>query len=94
MSDWCTSAFKPIILCIHEINEVKLSDLEQKVSESDEGGPVIRFGAPALQHDVVDVLRTVVRFTQPLSLNINLVEDLQMGINFSEIPKQIHSFSS
>lgn len=94
MSDWCTSALKPIILNIHEINKVKLSDLEQKVSESDEGGPVIRFGAPALQHDVVDVLRTVVRFTQPLSLNINFMEDLQIAIHFSETNKQIYLFFS
>lgn len=71
---------------------MKVSNLEQKVSESDEGGPVLGFGAPALQHDVVDVLRTVVRLTQPLCLNVNLVEDLQIGVSFSDIPK--NPFSS
>lgn len=50
--------------------------LEQKVSKSNEGGPVIRFWAPALQHDIVNVLWTVVWFTQPLSFHIHLVQDL------------------
>lgn len=50
--------------------------LKQKVSESNEGGPVVRFWAPALQHDIVNVLWTVVWFTQPLSFHIHLVQDL------------------
>lgn len=54
----------------------RMTDLKQKVSESDESGPVVRFGAPALQHDVVNVLRAVVRLAQPLGLHIHLVEDL------------------
>lgn len=51
--------------------------LKQKVSESNEGGPVVRFWAPALQHDIVNVLWTVVWFTQPLSFHIHLVQDLE-----------------
>lgn len=54
-----------------------LRHLQQKVPEGDEGGPVFRFGAPALQHDVVGVLRTVLRLAQPLGLHVHLVEDLQ-----------------
>lgn len=53
------------------------TNLKQKVSECDEGGPVVRFGAPALQHDVVNVLRAVVRFAQPLGLHVHLVKDLR-----------------
>jgi len=59
---------------------IELCYLQQEVSESDEGGPVFGFGAPALQHDVVDILRTVVRLTQPFSLNVHLMEDLQAEI--------------
>lgn len=55
----------------------QLRYLEQEVSEGNEGRSVLRFGAPALQHDIVDVLRTVVWFTQPLGLHVHLVEDLQ-----------------
>lgn len=51
--------------------------LQQEVPEGDEGGPVFGFGAPALQHDVVDVLGTVLRFAQPLGLHVYFVEDLQ-----------------
>ena len=52
--------------------------LEKEVSEGDESRSVLRFGAPALQHHVVDVLRTVLWFTQPLGLHVHLVEDLRM----------------
>lgn len=51
--------------------------LEQEVSEGNESWSVFRFGAPALQHDIVDILRTIVWFTQPLSLHVHLVKDLQ-----------------
>lgn len=51
--------------------------LQQEVFEGDERRPVFRFGTPALQHDVVDVLRTVLRFAKPLGLHVDLVEDLQ-----------------
>lgn len=51
--------------------------LQQEVPEGHERGPVFRFGAPALQHDVVGVLRTVLRLAQPLGLHVHLVEDLQ-----------------
>lgn len=51
--------------------------LQQEVPEGDERRPVFGFGTPALQHDVVDVLRTVLRFAQPLGLHVYLVEDLQ-----------------
>lgn len=58
------------------IDSVLLCYLEQEVSEGNESWSVFRFGAPALQHHIVDILRTIVWFTQPLSFHVHLVKDL------------------
>lgn len=58
--------------------------LEQEVSEGDKRRSVLRFRAPALQHDVVYILRTVVWFAQPLGLHVHLVEDLQTDTYITE----------
>lgn len=65
---------------VNTINSVLLKllcYLEQEVSEGNESWSVFRFGAPALQHHIVDILRTIVWFTQPLSFHVHLVKDLQ-----------------
>lgn len=54
--------------------------LEQEVSEGDERGPVLRFGAPTLQHHIINVLRTVFWFTQPLGLHVYLMENLEVDM--------------
>lgn len=66
--------------------------LEQEVSEGNEGRSVLRFGAPALQHDVVDILRTVVWLTQPLGLHVHLVEDLRTDTKWTEYWRLIVSW--
>lgn len=50
--------------------------LEQELAQGHEGGPVVWLGSPALQHDVVDVLRTVLGLREALPFFIDLVQNL------------------
>lgn len=50
--------------------------LHQELSESHERRPVVGFLRPALQHDIIDVLGTVLGLRQPLALLVDLMEDL------------------
>lgn len=50
--------------------------LHQELSESHKCRPVVRFLRPALQHDIIDVLGTVLGLLQPFTLLVDLMEDL------------------
>lgn len=50
--------------------------LHKEVPEGHKCRPVLGFGRPGLQHDVINVLRTVLWFDKPLSLPIDLMENL------------------
>lgn len=50
--------------------------LEQELAQGDKRRPVIWFLSPALQHDVIDILRTVFWLREALALFVNLVQDL------------------
>lgn len=50
--------------------------LEQELAQGRKGRPVVWFLSPALQHDVVDVLRTVFRLREAFPLFIDLVQNL------------------
>lgn len=50
--------------------------LQQELAQGHKGGPVVRFLSPALQHDVVDVLRTVFRLREAFPFFIDLVQNL------------------
>lgn len=50
--------------------------LHKEVPEGHKCRPVLGFGRPALQHDIINVLRTVLWFDKPLSLLIDLMENL------------------
>lgn len=53
-----------------------LTHLHQEVSQGHKGGSVLGLVRPALQHDIVNVLGTVLRPRQPLTLLVYLVQDL------------------
>ena len=53
-----------------------LTHLHQEVPQGRKGGSVLGLVCPALQHDVVDVLGTVLRPWQPLTLLVYLMQDL------------------
>lgn len=50
--------------------------LEQELAQGHKGGPVVWFLSPALQHHVVDVLRTVLGLREALPFFIDLVQNL------------------
>lgn len=50
--------------------------LQQELAQGHEGGPVVWFLSPALQHDVVDVLWTVLRLGEAFPFFVDLVQDL------------------
>lgn len=50
--------------------------LKQELPQGHKGRPVVRFLSPALQHDVVNVLRTVFGLREAFPFFINLVQNL------------------
>lgn len=56
--------------------ECSTSHLQQELAQGHKGGPVVGLLSPALQHDVVDVLRAVFRLGETLAFLVDLVQDL------------------
>lgn len=52
------------------------SYLKQELAQGDKGRSVVGLLSPTLQHDIIDILRTVFRLREALSFFINLVQDL------------------
>lgn len=52
------------------------SYLEQELTQGDKRRSVVWFLSPALQHDVIDILRTVFWLREAFALFVNLVQDL------------------
>lgn len=52
------------------------SYLKQELTQGDKRRSVVRFLGPTLQHDIIDILRTVFRLREAFTFFINLVQDL------------------
>lgn len=72
--------------------------LKQELPQGHKGGPVIWFGSPALQHDVINVLRAVFGLREAFTFFINLVQDLRdlitclhyLGVTWTEALLQVY----
>lgn len=67
---------KPLVFNCRCHHRSQSSYLKQELTQGYKCRPVIRLLSPALQHDVIDILRAVFRLRQAFPFFINLVQDL------------------